>query len=41
MTVVGYRVEHNTETDLSACDVVCDGPAALRDELLRRLAAEN
>lgn len=38
MVVVGYRVEHNAETDLTACDVVCEGSAALREELLGRLA---
>ncbi|MFW5911753.1 MAG: HAD family hydrolase [Halolamina sp.] len=37
MTVVGYRVEHNAETDLSACDVVCDGSEELRGELLGRV----
>lgn len=37
MTVVGYRVTHNAETDLSACDVVCDGSDELREELLDRL----
>ena len=37
MVVVGYRVGHNAETDLSACDVVCEGSAELREELLRRL----
>lgn len=37
MTVVGYRVEHNAETDLSACDIVCSGPDELRKALLRRL----
>lgn len=37
MVVVGYRVEHNAETDLSACDVVCAGPGELREELLSRL----
>jgi HAD superfamily hydrolase (TIGR01509 family) len=37
MTVIGYRVSHNTETDLSACDVVPDGPDSLREELLGRL----
>lgn len=35
--VVGYRTSHNRETDLSMCDVVVDGPAALREELLGRL----
>lgn len=39
MTTVGYRVQHNAETDLSACDVVCEGPEELRDELLGRLRA--
>lgn len=38
MTVIGYRVEHNAETDLSAADVVCDGNEELREELLDRLA---
>jgi len=38
MVVVGYRVEHNAETDLSACDVVCAGSDELREELLGRLA---
>ena len=37
MTVVGYRVQHNAETDLSACDVVCAGSDELREELLSRL----
>lgn len=37
MTVVGYRVSHNAETDLSACDVVCEGSEELREELLGRL----
>ncbi|WP_049981384.1 HAD family hydrolase [Halolamina rubra] len=37
MVVVGYRVVHNADTDLSACDVVCDGAAELREELLERL----
>jgi len=37
MVVVGYRVEHNAGTDLSACDVVCEGPAELREELSGRL----
>ena len=37
MTVVGYRVQHNAETDLSACDVVCDGSEELREELVGRL----
>jgi HAD superfamily hydrolase (TIGR01509 family) len=37
MTVVGYRVQHNAETDLSVCDVVCDGSDELREELLSRL----
>lgn len=35
--VVGYRTTHNRETDLSTCDVVVDGPEALRAELLDRL----
>lgn len=39
MTVIGYRVEHNAETDLSACDVVCAGPNELRETLLGRLEA--
>jgi len=38
MVVVGFRVEHNAETDLSACDVVCAGSEELREELLARLA---
>jgi len=38
MVVVGYRVEHNAETDLSAADVVCSGNEELREELLSRLA---
>ena len=37
MTVVGYRVQHNAETDLSASDVVCAGSNELREELLSRL----
>ncbi|NHX36965.1 MULTISPECIES: HAD family hydrolase [Halolamina] len=37
MVVVGYRVDHNAETDLSACDVVCAGSEELREELLGRL----
>ena len=37
MTVVGYRVDHNAETDLSTCDVVCAGSSELREELLGRL----
>ncbi len=37
MTVIGYRVQHNAETDLSACDVVCEGSEALQEELLGRL----
>ena len=37
MVVVGYRVEHNAETDLPACDAVCAGSDELREELLRRL----
>ena len=36
-TVIGYRVEHNAETDLSAADVVCAGSVELREELLGRL----
>lgn len=39
MTVVGYRVQHNAETDLSACDVVCEGAEELREVLLSRLDA--
>ncbi|GAB7095876.1 HAD family hydrolase [Halolamina litorea] len=39
MTVVGYRVEHNAETDLSACSVVSSGAEELRVELLDRLSA--
>jgi len=35
--VVGFRVEHNAATDLSACDVVCAGSEQLREELLDRL----
>ena len=38
MVVVGYRVAHNAETDLSACDVVCSGSEELREELLGLLA---
>ncbi|MEF8801477.1 MAG: HAD family phosphatase [Halolamina sp.] len=41
LSVVGYRVDHNTETDLSACDVVCEGPAELREELLGRVSDET
>jgi HAD superfamily hydrolase (TIGR01509 family) len=37
MTVVGFRVSHNAETDLTACDVVCSGSDDLREELLGRL----
>ncbi|WP_435119675.1 HAD family hydrolase [Halolamina sp. C58] len=37
IVVVGYRVQHNAETDLSACDVVCAGSEELREELLDRL----
>lgn len=37
MAVVGYRVDHNAETDLSACDVVCAGADELRRELVSRL----
>jgi HAD superfamily hydrolase (TIGR01509 family) len=37
MVTVGYRVAHNAETDLSACDVVCSGTVELREELLERI----
>jgi HAD superfamily hydrolase (TIGR01509 family) len=37
MLTVGYRVAHNADTDLSACNVVCAGSAELREELLGRL----
>ncbi|GAB7014374.1 HAD family hydrolase [Halolamina salina] len=37
MVVVGLRVDHNAGTDLSACDVVCDGSEELLAELSRRL----
>jgi HAD superfamily hydrolase (TIGR01509 family) len=40
-TVLGYRVDHNTETDLSACDVVCAGPEELRKELLERVSTNE
>ena len=39
MTALGYRVQHNADTDLSACDVICAGPEELRAELLERLGA--
>jgi HAD superfamily hydrolase (TIGR01509 family) len=39
MVTVGYRVEHNAETNLSACDVVCAGSTELREELLGRFEA--
>lgn len=33
-TVIGYRAEHNPDQDLSAADVVVEGPAALGEEIL-------
>lgn len=39
MTVVGYRTTHNRDSDLSAADVVVDGPEELREELLNRASA--
>ena len=36
MTVVAYRTEPNADTDLSAADVVAEGPEELQAELRRR-----
>jgi len=36
MTVVAYRTEPNADTDLSAADVVAEGPDELHAELRRR-----
>lgn len=35
--VVGYRTTHNSETDLSVCDLVVESSDALQTELLTRL----
>jgi len=36
-TVIGYRAAHNRRQDLSAADVVVEGPGTLRDEVVGRL----
>jgi len=41
MTVIAYRSGPNDDTDLSAADVVVDGPEALRAELRRRTGVEE
>ncbi|TQQ83830.1 HAD family hydrolase [Halonotius terrestris] len=41
MVVIAYRTGPNSETDLSAADVVADGPEELHAELRRRTGIEN
>ena len=41
MRVIAYRSGPNNETDLSAADVVVDGPEALRVEMRRQTRVEN
>lgn len=38
MFVIGYRREHNAETDLSEADVVTDSPDELQEAILERTA---
>ena len=38
MFVIGYRREHNAETDLSEADIVTDSPDALQAAILERTA---
>ena len=35
-TVIGYRAEHNAETDLSEADVVAEDPEELREAIISR-----